>query len=202
MQRLRIIGAGGHGKVAADVAFAAGYKDIAFLDSQYPERQSNGQWAICGRPDIKGPELKFCAVGSNTARARLSDALDLGNAPVLIHPFSFVSPSAQLEAGTLIVAGAIVNASAKIGRGVILNTGCSVDHDCVVSDFVHISPGARLAGNVQVGARTWIGIGAVIREGVKIGSDVVIAAGAAVINDVSDNMVVGGMPARPLKLRK
>ena len=31
--RLIIVGAGGHGKVAADIAYLCGYKDIVFLDS-------------------------------------------------------------------------------------------------------------------------------------------------------------------------
>ena len=30
---LIIVGAGGHGKVAADIAYLCGYKDIVFLDS-------------------------------------------------------------------------------------------------------------------------------------------------------------------------
>lgn len=201
MQALRIIGAGGHGRVVADVAFAMGYRDIAFLDTEYPDRKNNGAWPIWGTPSVKGPEQWFCAVGSNATRAHLFETLDLYDPPILIHPFSSVSPSARLGLGTLLVAGAVVNANAQTGRGVIVNTGCSVDHDCVLDDFVHISPGARLAGNVQVGARSWIGIGAVVHEGVRIGSDVVVGAGAAVIDDIPDNTRVGGVPAQALKLR-
>jgi len=198
MQSLRIIGAGGHGKVVADVAYANGYRDIAFLDGQYPERRTNGGWPICGTPDDHSSAQRFCAVGSNVTRARLFDILCLGDAPLLIHPFSSLSPSAALGAGTLVVGGVVVNADAQIGRGVILNTGCSVDHDCILQDFVHISPGARLAGNVRVGAGSWIGIGAVVREGVRIGSDVMVGAGATVINDIPDNTRVAGVPARAL----
>ena len=201
MTSIRIIGAGGHGKVVADVAAAVGYTDIAFLDSCFPERTAHGSWKICGTPSWSGSARRFCAVGSNALRARLFEQNSLEDAPVLIHPFSSVSPSAHLEPGTLLVAGAVVNADVNIGRGTILNTGCSIDHDCIIGDFAHISPGARLAGNVQIGARTWIGIGAVVREGVKIGSDVTIAAGAAVIHDIADNMIVGGVPAVPLEQR-
>lgn len=201
MTSIRIIGAGGHGKVVADVAAAVGYTDIAFLDRCFPERTVHGSWKICGTPSWSGSARRFCAVGSNAVRARLFDQSSLGDSPVLIHPFSSVSPSAHLEPGTLLVAGAVVNADVNIGRGTILNTGCSIDHDCIIGDFAHISPGARLAGNVQIGARTWIGIGAVVREGVKIGSDVTIAAGAAVIHDIADNMIVGGVPAVPLEQR-
>ena len=43
MESLRIIGAGGHGKVVADVAVAMGYTDVSFLDDCYPNRTRYGQ---------------------------------------------------------------------------------------------------------------------------------------------------------------
>ena len=153
MKRLRIIGAGGHGKVVADIAVACGYTDIAFLDQSWPERTRNGAWPIVGKHDSEGP--LFCAVGDNETRAKIMQGQ--GTMPCLIHSSAILSPSARCGAGTAVMAGSIINADTQIGSGVILNTGSSVDHDCMVSDFAHISPGARLAGGVHVGARTWIG---------------------------------------------
>lgn len=199
MTRIGLIGAGGHGKVVADTARAAGWGDIVFYDRVWPDRQTNGEWPIVGAEPAEADDaLLFCAVGNNAVRARLFMQLGLAASPVLIHPSAILSPSARFGAGTLIVAGSIVNADAEIGRGVILNTGCSVDHDCAIGDFAHVSPGARLAGGVTVGTRSWIGIGAVVREGVTIGADVVVAAGAAVTKDIPDGARVGGVPAKPI----
>ena len=195
MNNIRIIGAGGHGKVVADTAEACGYEEICFLDQSWPERNSNGRWKIVGQPNDIGRQ-NFCAVGNNATRALLFKELDLHDSPILAHPSTVRSPSCQLGAGTFLAAGVIVNADVRIGSGVILNTGCSIDHDCVLGDFVHISPGARLAGNVTIGALSWIGIGAVVREGVTIGKDVIVAAGAAVIDDIPDGACVGGVPAK------
>ena len=44
-----------------------------------------------------------------------------------------------------------------------------------------------------------IGANAVVIEGVHIGKGAVIAAGAVVINDVPDNAVAAGCPARIIK---
>ncbi|NKB54536.1 MAG: acetyltransferase [Rhizobiaceae bacterium] len=195
MTQLRIIGAGGHGKVVAETAEACGYSDIAFLDISWPERHSNGCWPIVGVPQQMKTKL-FCAIGRNNLRAQFFNDLNLNDSPILLHPTAVISPTANLGAGTLAVAGSIVNADAEVGRGVNLNTGCSVDHDCRVGDFAHISPGARLAGGVSVGEQTWIGIGAVVREGIKIGNNVLVAAGAAVVSDIEDGAQVGGVPAR------
>lgn len=197
--RLGLIGAGGHGKVVADTALAAGWSDIVFFDRTWPERRENGSWPIVATAPEDWAGALFCAVGDNAMRARLFADHALEASPVLQHPAAILSPSSRMGAGTLIVAGAIVNADAILGRGTILNTGCSVDHDCILGDFVHISPGARLAGGVRVGARSWIGIGAAIREGVRIGSDVTVGAGAAVVSDIPDGARVAGTPARPLQ---
>ncbi|SEK70214.1 sugar O-acyltransferase, sialic acid O-acetyltransferase NeuD family [Roseovarius nanhaiticus] len=198
MKSLRIIGAGGHGKVVADTAMACGYGDIAFLDDAFPEKQAIGAWPILGKLGMGGDVPLFCGIGTNSVRAKLFDTYSLGSACVLVHPSSLISSSATIGAGTLVVAGCIVNADAYIGKGVILNTACSVDHDCRIGDFVHISPGARLAGNVTVADGSWIGIGAVVREGVTIGKNAIVGAGAAVIEDVAEGGRVGGVPAREL----
>ena len=197
MNKLLIIGAGGHGKVVADTAEACGYSNIAFLDQSWPEQVENGRWKVVGKPKQSDVTM-FCAVGKNDIRARMFEEYHLNNSPVLIHPSAIISPTVKMGQGALVVAGSIVNADTSIGRGTILNTACSVDHDCMIGDFVHISPGAHLAGGVRVGDGTWIGIGAVVREDVRIGKNVIVAAGAAVVCDIEDGMIVGGIPAREL----
>jgi sugar O-acyltransferase (sialic acid O-acetyltransferase NeuD family) len=198
MTSLLIIGAGGHGKVVAEIALASGYSDISFLDDAWPEKSKNGAWDVRGKPTISQTPT-FCAFGSNAARERLFSDFNLRNVPVLTHSSAIVSPSSRISEGTLLVAGTIVNADACIGRGVILNTACSVDHDCEVDDFAHISPGARLAGGVKIGKRSWIGIGAVVREGIHIGDDVVVGAGSVVVEDIENGAKVCGVPARTMK---
>ena len=55
----------------------------------------------------------------------------------------------------------------------------------------------HLGGNVSIGQNSWIGIGSVIKQNIRIGSNVVIGAGSVVINDVEDNKIVYGVPAKP-----
>ena len=46
----------------------------------------------------------------------------------------------------------------------------------------------------------WIGSGAIITDGVRVGRGAVVAAGAVVTSDVLPHAVVGGVPARVLKM--
>lgn len=195
MNSLRIIGAGGHGRVLADIAEGMGYRDIAFLDAGYPKLRESGAWPVTGTLEAQDEADVALGIGDNATRLSFFETLT--QAPVtLIHPSAVVSPHAEIGAGSVICAGAVVAPFAKLGQGCIINTCASIDHDCVLSDGVHISPGARLGGGVFVGARTWIGIGAVVREYKSIGSDVMIGAGAAVIRNVADGARMGGVPAK------
>lgn len=53
---------------------------------------------------------------------------------------------------------------------------------------------------VIIGDDVWIGANAVILPGVTIGNHAVVAAGAVVTKDVPDNTIVGGVPAKEIKI--
>jgi sugar O-acyltransferase (sialic acid O-acetyltransferase NeuD family) len=179
MTHLLILGAGGHAKVVAETAIASEYaSSIEFLDDRFD-----------GSDQV--------ALGNASIRLRWIERLQEAgyHLPVLIHPSSWVSSSAQIGSGSVIFSHATVQAEVLLGTGCILNSGCSVDHDAQLSDGVHVCPGARLAGEVQVGQRSWIGIGASVIQQVRIGSDVTIGAGAAVVSDIPDGITAIGVPA-------
>ncbi len=55
--------------------------------------------------------------------------------------------------------------------------------------------------NIIVGNDVWIGMNVIILPGVKIGNGVTIMAGAVVSSDVSDYTIVGGVPAKVVKMK-
>lgn len=207
MRGLLIAGAGGHGKVLAEIAVASGRWDrIAFVDERFVELDGKLSWPVIGDTSVARavkkdyPDIAL-GVGNAATRFRLltlfeNEGFDL---PVLIHPSASISPSASLGAGTVVMPMAVVNADAKIGRVCIINTGATIDHDSVLADGVHVCPGANLAGEVRVGRASWLGIGCSVIQQVNIGESVMVAAGAAVTRDVENHVVVAGVPAKVIK---
>ena len=59
----------------------------------------------------------------------------------------------------------------------------------------------RRADRVKLGHDVWLGHGAIILPGVTVGTGAVVAAGAVVSKDVEPYMVVGGVPAKPIRRR-
>lgn len=205
MRSLAILGAGGHGRVVADCAEAAGWTGILFFDDR-PSKALPGSWTFAGSgadllerlPEFDGVVI---AIGSNAARLDWHRRLAALGAPLvsIIHPRACVSQYASLGVGTVVCAGAVISIGVKAGEGVIINTGATVDHDCTLADGVHVSPGAHLAGGASVGEGSWIGIGAVVRELVAVGERVRVGAGAAVVAPIGNDVTVVGVPARPIR---
>ena len=59
----------------------------------------------------------------------------------------------------------------------------------------------RRSETVTVGHDVWIGHGATITAGVTVGTGAVIAAGAVVTKDVPPYAIVGGVPAKLIRMR-
>ena len=204
MRTLAILGASGHGRVAADIALQSGWDDIVFFDDNVAGRKNFEHWRFAGDThtlfDSDGQYTGlFIAIGNSKVRKAKLTELAAYKTPIatLIHPKAVVSPFASIGEGSIVVAGAVINAFAKIGRGCIINTGATVGHDCQLDECVHIAPGANIAGDVKIGQLTWIGIGSAIRQGITVGSNVTLGAGAALVRNAKDGEVLVGVPARP-----
>lgn len=206
MRRLAILGAGGHGKVVADTAEASGeWDDIVFFDGQWPIRQSVASWPIQGNDaalleDSNAFNGVVVAIGHNATRWQCQQRLQQHGLPIatIVHPTAWISPRANLGAGSVVFATAVVQAGTRVGEAAIINTGASVDHDCTLGYATHLSPGARLGGTVTLGDRCWIGLGASVRNNITLGSDCTVGVGAAVIASAGDSLTLVGVPARPL----
>lgn len=200
-RRLIILGASGHGKVAADIAIRSGYEEILFLDDNPEARECLG-WPVVGRvSEADGYQGDFfVAIGNPTVRERIQNKLEGQgkNLALLIHPSAILGIGVTIGKGSILMAGVVVNPCAEIGKGCILNTAASVDHDCKVGDYVHVSVGAHIAGTVTIGAKTWIGVGAAVKNNVTIAQDCMIGAGATVVRSITEAGTYIGTPARKI----
>ncbi len=144
-------------------------------------------------------EKLVVGIGDNSVRRLIVQRLEYAGSPMwaaVIHPRATIANSAIIDAGTVIMAGAVVNPDTTLGQHTIINTGATVDHDCLVGSFVHIAPGAHLAGGVHIGDGALLGIGCSVIPGCKIGDNSIVGAGAVVVSDIPAGVIAKGVPAR------
>lgn len=207
MKKIVLLGAGGHGKVVADIAgLMQKWSDIEFLDDRFPKLVRNLNWNIVGKlsdyEKYDKSEVEFgVSIGNNHIRLNLIN--ELSNAdylcPRLIHPSAMISKDVEVGDASVIMPNVTINIDSIVEEGCILNTASIIEHDCVIKKGAHISPGVKLGGGVKVGKYSWVGIGASILPGVNIGNEVIIGAGAVIINDIDDGVTVAGNPAKIIK---
>lgn len=206
-EQLVIIGARGHGKVAADIARKLGkYQKLIFLDDDDTLKDSMGIPVVGKSTEMykyANTSDVFVAVGSADVRKRLIEHLqNIGaEVPILVHPQAVVGSGVSLGAGTAVMAGAVINPDATVGKGCIINTCASVDHDCIIGDYTHIAVGAHLAGNVRVGEEVWVGAGVTVKNNIDICDKCVIGAGAVVVKNIKSAGTYIGVPAGRMAMK-
>ena len=210
-----LIGAGGFGREVLDVVEAHNravgadstscMRIIGFVDDNpsdlnierlYTRGYSHlGSLAEILQKDQIGSYL--LGVGSPKIRRAIADKLDKhGWTPLtLVHPNAGVGTVKSIGAGTIICGGVQLSTNTVLGRHVHLNPNATIGHDSVLDDFVSVNPGAIVSGDVTVGAESLIGAGATILQGLEIGSRALVGACACVTKNVTDDVVVVGVPA-------
>lgn len=209
IKKLAIVGASGHGKVAADIAEQLGFT-VSFYDDAYPKKTHIEHWPIKGtcvdlialnNSTVTSSNDVVVAIGNNDIRQQKIKLLQQNgfNLATLTHPTAVISQYSKIAPGTVIFAGAIINAFANIGVGCIINTAAVIEHDCSIGDFSHICPNVVLAGGVSVGTKSWVGIGSQVKQLIAIGDNCLIGAGSTVVKNIPSNITAFGSPAVVIK---
>lgn len=200
MKSVIIVGAGGHGKVVADIIEKSRDFIVGFLDDQITK--SVFGYRILGNIDLfqtYKKEVEFViAIGNNTIRQHVVTIMQGVQWYTAIHPMAVLAKDVKIGKGSVVMANAVINSSAKIGRHCIINTGAVVEHDNIIDDYVHLSPQVTLGGTVKVGKSSHIGIGAVVKNNITICSDVVVGAGGCVVKNIEKNGIYVGVPVKKI----
>lgn len=194
-----IFGASGHAKVVQDIARASGATVEGFVETEISVPEFAGLPVISAADALRRNAGEIViAIGNPQTRLNASKRFVAQGwrLPVLSHPRAVVAADVRLGAGAVVMAGAVINPGATIGQGAIVNTNSSIDHDCELADYVQVCPGASLGGNVRIGEGAWIGVNASVIQGLAVGAWTMVGAGAAVVEDLPDEVVAYGVPAR------
>lgn len=160
---------------------------------------------------------KGLSIGYNCYINALSkDGLICGrNVSMGFHTHIELTGSLHFLAGKMLV-GNNVGLGSHGHFGVGVGT-LEIGDDCIFGNYVSIHPenhitdnlnipirqqGVKSCGGVKIGKNCWIGAKVTILDGTVIGNGCIVAAGAVVRGTFPDNTVIGGVPARVLKMRE
>lgn len=201
-----MIGCGDHGVVVLNALLEGGAAVAGILD---PGRRTGER--ILGIPVIGDDTVLETldasrvalvnGVGANPrTEARTSLFLRLKQRGFAIHTVQgggvIVGRECRIGEGSQLLAGVVLQPRVTLGENALINTRVVVEHDCTLEPHAVISPNATLCGNVTVGEAAFVGAAAVIRPGVIVGARAIVGMGSVVIEDVPDDYMVAGNPAK------
>jgi acetyltransferase-like isoleucine patch superfamily enzyme len=166
---------------------------LAFLKLRYRKRlQTDGPCFIC--PGVK------LEIGKHAT-------LHMGRWSWIGHGSKIRVHEGEVSIGAKTVMGQECTISAY--QHVSIGRECIVADRVMLIDFDHgvveVDRPIRLQGiykrDVRVGNNVWMGYGACVLRGVTIGDNSIVGTSAVVTKEVPANAVVGGIPARVLRMR-
>ena len=206
MDKIILIGAGGHAKSVAEVINYAsspyiidGLIDLTAPDDKYWDNidyLGNDETVT----DISG-ENAHVSVGmikDLKIRERIYTSYKQKGVvfPVIQSKYAFVSTDSEIGEGSIIMHQAFVNVGASIGVNCIFNTKSTVEHDVKIGNHCHTGPGSTINADCTIGNNVFISSNATINRGVKIGDNCIIGAGSVITKDVEPNSMVYGVPGK------
>lgn len=208
MEKIVIVGFGGHGKSVADIIESTNkYEIVGYTDIK---KNDSNSYNYLGTDDIlrdlyctgvKNAVIGVGFMGHGNVRQKIySELKKIGYClPVLIDDSAIVSKTATVAEGTIVGKGAIINADVRVDENCIINTGAIVEHECHIKSGTHIAVGTVLCGQVKVGKDCFIGANSTVIQCLKIDNDVIVGAGSVVTQNVAEKTVVVGCPAKVIK---
>ena len=206
MDKIILIGAGGHAKSVAEVINYAAepfmiegiidkvkskdpyWKTIDYLGSDDDITDLEGRNVHIGVGMIKNLKLRESIYKAYKQKN--------ANFPVIISKHAFVSTSVNINEGSVVMHQGFVNTGAQIGVNCILNTKSTIEHDVILGDHCHTGPGSTINADCKIGNNVFISSNATINRGITIGDNCIIGAGSVVTKDIEDNSLVFGVPAK------
>lgn len=208
---LGIYCAGGFGKEIYDVAIRANqhfkkWEKIFFIDDTIISNTKIYLGITYKFEDLHNYINKddfeiIIANGEPSIRKLLFDKCKKNNFNIatLIDPSAVISQTASIGEGSIITTHCTIASSSIIGINVAVNVKTIIGHDITINDHSVLSSMVNVGGNCIIGSSTYIGMGAMIKEGLIVGNDVILGMGSVLHNNLVDDVIALGNPARPMR---
>lgn len=191
MEKIIIIGCGGLAKIVVDMFNQNNeYKIEGIVDTCLSDKSISGIKVIGtdgDLPDIlkSGIKKAVVAIGcvsleTNLIRKEKYEKIKKVGFEFInvIQKDTYISGTAQIGKGNIIIGNCYIGPNVTIGSGVIVHPFTSIEHDSVIEDYVQLSQGVKIAGEVKVGQLSFVGMGANIVQSTIVPERTFIKSGS------------------------
>ncbi len=203
MNRIIIIGTGGHSAEIDDYIILSKLKDpvfpweiIGYLDDNpagYDLYQFSAPFMGTIKEHVIRTDCKYIMGIANLKYRRpiIERFVNEGASfATFIHPSATISPSATIGQGVVLAMNVNVGPNVVIGDYTLVNSRCSLGHDTKIGKFNFISPNVCFSGFTIIGDENLFGINSATIPGIQVGNKNRVMAGMVLDKNVGDEETI------------
>jgi len=215
MKKVIIIGGIGNGTVIASAIADAekrGHNDwevAGFLNDRTPIGETiEGNRVLGTLADVDqflAKDFHFIytvyKIEGNRERLNLFNTLNIPaeRLATFIHPSAYVAEDVELSPGTVIMPNASISPGVSTGFGCLVMVGASLGHNTQSSSHCHFAAQSVVGAYCKIETGVHVGLNSTIRENVNIGKHSTLGMGSVLLENIPENEVWAGNPARRIK---
>jgi UDP-3-O-[3-hydroxymyristoyl] glucosamine N-acyltransferase len=151
--------------------------------------------------------LKNCVIGDNCI---IQSGIAIGEDGFAYERNNNTILEAFPHYGKVIIGNNVeISTNCSIARGslkdTIIRNGTKIDalvhiaHNVVIGKNCGLTAGTIIGGSTTIGDTCWLGLNCTLKHKINLGNKVIVGSGASVINDVPDEDIIAGVPAKSIK---
>lgn len=151
--------------------------------------------------------INYCTIGENCllhsgvviGTDGFGYSTDENGAPIKVKHFggTVIGHNTEIGANTCIDRGTIDNTT--IGCNVKIDNLVHIAHNCEIEDDCMVITQSAICGSAKLRKKSYIAPGSIIKNQIEIGENAFVGLGAVVLQNVSKDSVVAGVPAKELR---
>ena len=217
-KKIIILGGLGNGSVIANAIVDAnkhGYEEWEFAgylnDRQEKDSLIEG-FPILGKTRDASEFIKKGLYFINTIyridgqqeRIKLLESLKIQDSSLatFIHPMAYVAPNVKLGAGTVIMPNVSVSSGTIFGKCCLVMVGATIGHNNKIGNYCHFAAQCCTGAYLTISDGVHIGLNATIRENLEIGKHSALGMGSVLLENIGENEIWAGNPAKFIRQAK
>lgn len=113
-----------------------------------------------------------------------------------IHPLAYVSPSAAMGHGNVILSQACLHHGVVLGNFNVVNSNVVIEHESSLADGCFLAASACIGARVRIGSAVFVGLNSTLREDVSVADYTIVGMASGLLKSVGKGTIVYGLPAR------
>ncbi|MCK5052468.1 MAG: hypothetical protein KAS53_12145 [Candidatus Cloacimonetes bacterium] len=119
-----------------------------------------------------------------------------------IHPMTYVAPNVKLSSGIVIMPNVSISSGTIFGKCCLVMVGATIGHNNEIGSYCHFAAQCCTSSFIKISDGVHIGLNATIRENLKIGKNSTLGMGSVLLENIGENEIWAGNPAKFIRKAK